>query len=187
MLTTLKNKVRAIVQDSAKTDYENFTYTNSKIFDISESNITEVTKITKNGTELGSGEYTYDSVNKQIEITVSLNNGDEIIVYFKATEYSDTELEDYITHSLVWISIFAHEDTDYEIEDNDIYPTPDNKTLDLIALISGILIKPDYNQYVLPNIRVVYNNKLSKEERIEKLITRYQIGLGVTDIIDFDK
>jgi hypothetical protein len=47
-------------------------------------------------------------------------------------------------------------------------------------------MKPDYSQYILPNLKVVYPRKMTKEERIEKLISQFQIGLGDNYILNFD-
>jgi hypothetical protein len=86
---------------------------------------------------------------------------------------------------------FTYDDKDYELEYEsgnvgNIVPTPDNRTTDLVALVASILIKPGYSQYNLPNLKVVYPEKMTKEERIEKLISKFQTGLGANYIINFD-
>ena len=141
-------------------------------------------RVYEDGVELGSGEYDYDADTEELEVTVSLSSGNEIVVKYNYYKYSDTELNSFVTASLVWISAFSYTQTDYEVEDDDIYPTPDQKTTDLIALISSILIKPDWTAYSLPNVKVAYSNRLSKEEKITKLISRFQMGIGVNEIIE---
>lgn len=187
MLTGVRQKIRAIVEDFGKSDFETFTYTTSNIFTLAESNINSITKVLKNGVALGSGQYDYDSTTNKITISASLVSGDIIEVDYTFSKYSNTELTEYIRASLVHISIFSHEsEIDYEIEGDDIDPTPDNKTLDLIALVSSIIIKPDYNLYRLPNLTVRYPRNVSKEDKIEKLIARFNRGLGVNDVLEFD-
>lgn len=187
MLSSIRIKIRSLITDLSKKDFEPFTYkSGDKIFTLSESNINTITKVEKNGAELGSGQYSYDSTNNIVEVLIALSSGDIITVRYTYYKYSDTELAGFIRASLVWLSIFSYaSETDYELEEDDIVPTPDNKTTDLIALISAILIQPDYTEYRLPNITVVYEGKETKEKRIEKLIMRFKRGLGVFGIIEF--
>lgn len=184
MLSDVRQKIRALVEDFEKSDFETFSYTISPVFTVAEDHLSSITKVLKNSVELGSGEYSFDSDTNKITVTVSLNSGDIIEVDYKYYKYSETELDEYIRASLVWISVSAYSQTDYEIENDDIYPTPDNKTLDLVSLISSILIKPDYTTYKLPNVTVIYNGRLPKDQKIQKLISRFKIGLGVFDTIE---
>jgi len=87
---------------------------------------------------------------------------------------------------LTWISIFDYQQSDFEIENGDIFPAPDNRSMDLIAIVSSILIKPDYSEYRLPNVTVRYPKTMDKEEKIEKLVNRYKFGLGVMDVLSWD-
>ena len=187
MLSEIRVKIRALVPDLSKNDFETFVYqSGDTIFILSESNINSILKITKNGTELGTGEYSYDSTNNEVEILVALSANDVIIVKYNYYKYSNTELNEYIRASLVWISIFGSCSEDYELEDDDIVPTPCNMHTDLIALISAILIQPDYTSYRLPNIQVTYSRKMPKEERIKRLIMKVTTsGIGVNDVLTF--
>ncbi len=178
-------KIRALITDLSKSDFETFSYTTSAIFTLSESNINPITKVLKNGTELGSGDYSYDSTTNKIEIIVSLIVEDIIEVDYTYYKYSDTELNEWIRASLVWISYYAFDETDYELESNEIFPTPSNTTNDLISLVSSILIKPDYTTYRLPTLTVSYPRTMSKDERIQKLITRFNHGMGVNGTLEF--
>ncbi|GAG74931.1 unnamed protein product [marine sediment metagenome] len=185
MLNQVRTKIRALIEDFTKSDFEVFTYTNSSIFILSESNIVSIVEVSKNSSVLGSGDYSYDSTTNKLTIIGSLIQGDIITVNYTYTKYSDTELTEYVRAAIVWISIFGYEETDYEIENDDFYPTPDNKTLDLFALISSIIIKPNYTIYRLPNLTVKYPRNKSKEEKIEKLIVRFNRGLGISEVIEF--
>ena len=194
MVSTIRQKIRALCEDVAKSGFEVFAYTTVATFTLAQPNLT-VLKVLKNGVELDSTEYDFDSVTNKITITPfsgnSLLSGDLIEVDFNYYKYSTIELNEYIRAALVWISVFCYDDKDYELDlqsagDDVIDPTPDNRTTDLIALIASIIIKPDFSQYKLPNVTVVYPRTMPKEQRIEKLIGKYQMGLGVNDIIQFD-
>lgn len=184
MLSQVRTKVRALIEDIAKSDFETFTYVNSSVFTLSESNIVSIVEVTKNSSALGSGEYSYDSITNKLTIIVSLIKGDIIIVNYTYTKYSDTELDGFITSALVWISVFSTCSQDFELETNTIEPTPTNREIDLITLITSILIKPDYSIYRLPNLTVRYPRTMPKEERIEKLILRFNRGLGIIDVLE---
>ena len=186
MLDTIRTKIRALIEDLTKSDIETFTYSSGdQIFILAEENISSIIKVEKNGTELGSGDYDFDSTTNELTIISSLSSGDLITCKYNFQKYSDTELNEFCRASLVWLSIYADCETDYELEDEEIVPTIDNKTSDLVALISAILIQPDYTRYSLPNLTVVYNGKETKEKRIEKLIVRFRRGLGVSSILEF--
>ena len=191
MLSIIRGKIRALVTDFPKTGFETFLYTTTPTFTIAQENIT-LTKVLLNGVEID--DYTFDTVTNKITVTVSaLDTTDVIEVDYTYYKYSNSELNEYIRSALVWISVYSSDDEDYELElaeesgeHNIISPTPDNRTTDLIALISSILIKPDYSQYKLPNVTVVYPRNMSKELRIEKLIGKFNVGLGINDVIEFD-
>jgi len=189
-IETLRAKIRALVNDIIKSDKESFTYTNPAIFTLAEENIESITQVTKNGVPLGLGEYSFDSELYEVEITPNtgndLVNGDVIIIYYTYYKYSTTELDEWIKASLVWMSVFDASENDFELENGDIFPTPDNRTLDLIVLIASILIKPDWTQYILPTLTVRYSHRISKEDRIEKLINRFTLGLGVSNVLEWD-
>jgi hypothetical protein len=189
MLDSIREKIRALVVDNEKSGFQTFVYTTTDIFTIAQTNI-EIIKVLLNGEE--TEDYTFDTITNKITMTVSgLTTSDVIEVDYTYTKYSDTELDGYIRSSLVFISVHCYDDKDYELEYEsgnvgNIVPTPDNRTTDLIALVASILIKPGYSQYNLPNLKVVYPEKMTKEERIEKLISKFQTGLGANYIINFD-
>ena len=187
MLTEIRTKIRALITDLEKTDFEPFTYYTSNIFPLAEENINSITQVLLNGVELGTGEYSYDSDTNKITITVTgLSSQDTIEVNYKYNKYSDTELTEFVRSALVWISYFASSKRDFELEDGEIYPTPENREEDLIALIASILIKPDYTTYKLPTITVVYEGRQPKDQKIQKLLSRFTFGLGINDVLNFD-
>ncbi len=185
MLDNTREKIRALVEDFQTSDFETFTYVNSSIFTLQEAHITEITIVLRNGNELGSGEYDYDTTTNKIEILVSLSEGDIIEVDYIFYKYSDNELNEYIRASLVWLNVFDYGEENYELGETDITPEPDSQTLDLIALVSSILIKPDYTTYRLPTMTVIYSGRIPKEQKIQKLVSRFKRGLGVNDVLEF--
>ncbi len=186
MLTKLRTKIRALVEDFSDTGFEIFDYTTSNIWTVAQSNIT-ISGILINGNEPASGEsYVYDSATGKITVTrASWLTTDKVEVDYAFNNYSDSELTEFIRAALVWISIYGTEESDYELETNGIYPTPDNRTLDLIALIASILIKPDFIKKKLPNLEVTYPRVKTKEQQIQELILMTDYGLGVWDVVNW--
>ena len=194
MVDSIRTKIRALVTDISKSGFETFTYTTSNVFTVAQENIT-ITEVLKDSVPLDPTEYSFDSVTNKITITPESGNalisGDIIEVDYTYYKYSNSELNEYIRASLVWISVFSAEPADYELDIESantvtIDPTPDNQSADLISLVASILIKPDYSQYNLPNLKVVYPRTMTKEVRIEKLIGKFNIGIGINQVIQFD-
>lgn len=189
-LQTIITKFRSLVLDFDTSSLETFSYTTSDIFTLEEGNITAIAGVYKNGIELESGEYSFNSTTNKLTITLSSGDafaqGDIIEVDYTFNKYSDTECLNYIRNALVHISISSYGDDDYELESDGIYPTPSNKTNDLISLVASILAKPDYLEYRLPNLTVKYPRTMVKEDKVEKLITKFQMGLGVSEMITYE-
>ena len=180
--------VRQLAEDFSRTQAPGdiFTYTTSAIFTLSEENVIAITDVFRNGTALTTSDWTFDSGTNKITITDSLIADDEILIQYTYYKYSDTELNGYIRNALVFISVFGSCEEDYELETDAIEPTPDNKTTDLIALIASILINPDWSSYKLPNVTVNYPKTMTKEAKIEELISKFYRSNGVWDMIQWD-
>lgn len=184
-LEEIRLKVRALIGDFLFVKSEYFEYTTSSIFTLCVSNITEISEVLVNGVALGSAEYSYDTTTHKIEILASLTTGDQIEVVYKAYKYTDSELDQYITAGIVYVSVFNPEcETDFEIEEGDIYPTPENKDNDLISIVTAVFIKPEYESYKLPTISVTYPKQMAKEERIRRIVKEFYRSLGVNDVIE---
>lgn len=182
MLAEIMGKIRALVGDApAKNSFEVFTYTVSGIFTIAEQNITLTTVLINN---VETSDYSYNASNGKITVTASgLSSGDIVQVDFTYSNYSDTELKEYLRAALTYISIYSADDQDLEIEDESIYPTPSNSLEDLIAIITSIIIKPNFAKKTVAGNTTVYPKTMSKEKMIEEKIVRFNRGLGVTGII----
>jgi len=190
LLPQIRSKIRGLVRDFAKSDFQTFNYETSNIFTLAEPNINSIDSVLRNGAELGSGEYSYNSITNKIIIDLASGNdftvGDIVEVDYTFNKYSNTEINKYIESALVWISLFSSGDDDYELEDEDIFPVPGNKTTDLIAIIASILIKPNYSEYKLPTLTVKYPKTVSKEDRIQKIISRFDMGIGFNGTITYE-
>ena len=187
MIEKIIEKIRALIGDFSNTSFDIFEYTTSNIFTIVQSNITSIDKVLKNGDALTSGEYSFNSTTNKITITLAsgseFSSGDKLEVDYTYSEYSDSELKEFIRASLVWISVYSDDKNDYELQNDNIYPTPDNKSTDLISLVASILIKPNYVEKRLPNLTIKYPKTMSKEEVIEKLVIRFNRGIGEVSTI----
>lgn len=189
-LQLIINKFRGLVGDFGETEFQTFTYSTSDVFTLAESNITEILSVSINSVELASGEYDYDSTTNKLTLTLAsgseASSGDFLEVNYTFNKYSDAEAKQYIQSALVHISISSYGDDDFELESDGIYPTPSNKSNDLISLIASMLAKPEYTEYRLPNLTVKYPRTMMKDERIEKIIAKFQMGLGISDIITYE-
>ena len=175
MLTKIIAKVRAIISDRLKTDSEVFEYVSSLVFQLTEVNITDVSKVTINQAELDSGEdFTLETSTLKVTLNAMPTVGDEIEVFFTYYEkYSDTELTEYIRAALVYCNIYG--DTNFDLDDLGgsayaIEPTPSQREEDLISLITATLILPEYSSYKLDTISVTFPRQQDKETKIRKLV-----------------
>lgn len=188
MVDKILEKIRSLISDWSKEDFHIFSYTNSNIFTLPEANASSVTSVLINGNTLQSGEsFSFNSTTKQVTVVgVDFSTGDSVEINYIFNEYSNTNLQEYIIASLCWLSIFGDCSQDFEFEDGDIYPSPENKTCDLIAIIASILINPDCHEYKLGDITVKCPVKKPKEEKIEDLIDKFNLGIGAVGVIEIN-
>ena len=190
MLESIITKIRALVTDNSQSGFETFIYTTSPIFTIAQNNLT-IVKVLLDGNV--TTDYTFDTVTNKITITATgLETSFVIEVDYTYFKYSNTELDGYIRSALVFLSVYSKDDNfEFELEgesagDSEVVPTMDSHTGDLVSLVASILIKPSYISYKLPNLTVTYPVKMPKEERIEKLIGKFNEGIGINEVIQFD-
>ena len=187
MLNDLRSKIRALIEDNGEVGVEVFRYTNSNIFTLAEPNISEITKTLVNGNILGSGEDSdYDSETHKVTVTgVDYSTGDTTEFTYTFFKYSDTELNQFIRASLVWLNIyhFSDENFEYDLTADEIFPDMSGKDIDMVAIIASILIKPDYTSYKLPNLSVTYPDDVNKMDKIQDFITGVKTGIGAVGVI----
>ena len=181
-ITTL---VRQIIRDFSHTQApgDTFTYSSSSVFTLTESNPITISNVLHNDSELGSGEYSFDSDTNKITISASLTSGDTIeIQYTYYPDYSDTEIENYIKATLIHLSINHY----YTLEidgSGDIYPEITEQEKNLIAFLAATLIEPNNESYALPDLRVSVPNNLPTDELIRRAIANFKHeGRGYMDL-----
>lgn len=179
----IRQKIRALTEDMGSVQYEVFRGNNYKP---NEFNISEIKALYINDeiTE----DYNYDGDLNEIVIDkTGFSDSDLVRVEYIYHDFSDKEILGYIEAALTWISIFSYKSKDYDVQDEGyIYPQPDSHTEDLIAIIASILMKPNYSSYSSSSVTVRYPKDISKEKKIERLINKFNTGLGVNTIIDIN-
>ncbi len=186
MVTQIIAKIRAVLQDNSLTSFESYSASGNS-FVIAQENATAVNSVTVAGTTISSGEYDYDISSQTVTIdSGSVATGDAVIINFSYYKYSDDELINYIKTAIIYMGDYNYNPI-FEVTsgEEDIYPIPDKKEQNLIATIVGILINPDWSSYRTSSIQVVYPNKMTKDEKIEKLVSRFKrTAEGIGGIIN---
>ena len=182
-IDAIKGKIRALCSDFLQYTSEVRIKEEEDVFTLSEEKINSVVTVKING--VATTDYTYSSTYGTIETTASgFTVGDAVEIFYGYYSYTSTELDSYIRASLVFISLYSSIYTDYELEDDEIFPTPDNAVTDLICIIASILIKPNYKKYSLPGgVTIDYPKNICKEDKIQKLIREFEAGNGITDLL----
>jgi hypothetical protein len=184
MFDKIRERIRQIILDNSKSTFETFIATDSNIFSISQDNIIDVTNITVNGISIGNA-YSLDGNNVTLE-SGTFSTNDVVIIYFDYTKWSDSELDSYILSTLTYLDSYTYPISFIAESGNlNIYPIPNRKEQSLISLIASILIQPNFSQYQTSSVNVRYPRTMTKEERIEKLISKFKFSKeGISGIID---
>jgi hypothetical protein len=187
-VSTIKSKIRQVIEDSATTETDIFTYESSKIFTLTESSAIAITDVLVNENTSGVT-YTYNSTTKKVTITSSLTSGDTIqIDYTCYKNYSDAELLNYIQSALTHLSVNNYADFEYDIPDDAIYPDLETREENLIVMIASILINPDNKSLRLPNISISVPNDYPVNMKISKLIASFKRDKeGVFSLLYYNK
>lgn len=176
-LLNILAKIRNIIGENAVSDKDIFVFESSRVFTLGDINVQEVTAVLKNGTEVDeSGNWSYSSTTNKLtfENDYSFTVGDTIEVqYTKYPNYSDDELTGYLKASLSWISVYKYKT--FFIANNQVTPIPSEDEENLIALVAGVLIKPDNKSYKLPDLGVqVPINSVPIEQMIAQIVSRFK-------------
>jgi hypothetical protein len=186
-------KVRNLVDDllnaAGRQEFDFLSISSSKVFTLSESNVTASTvKVYKNGSLWSTDNYTFDSATNQIiveeESGEELEVGDTLLVIFSFyKKYSDTEIEAYIKAAIICLSVEQYKT--FTISESDlIFPTPTEIEENLIAVVASILMQGGIQQYRTPELSITFQDSDSKEVRITKLIKKYKKTYGILEYID---
>ena len=172
-LDSLTSKVRYLIGDASTTYRDVFTYDTSSIFTLSESNGVSITSVLVNDVEIGTSEYSYSSTTNKVTITKSLVSGDTTeIRYTSYSNYSDTELKDYIQAALVHLSINNY--FTFLVRNSTILPEPTDNEENLIVAITAVLIDVPVRMKRLPDITITYPENLGKYDRIRQMIASFK-------------
>lgn len=183
-MQTIITKIRALIGDRLVPGSDIYTYGNSKVFTLSEGNIGAVVDVFRNDVD-SSVTYTYNSASCKLTVTSALTTGDTVqIDYTYYGNYSDTEITDYIQAALIHLCNNNYYNFEYDSVTDDIYPTPEPREENLIALITSLLIEPDNKKIRLPDITITGPEDLPTDRKIARAIARFKKDShGIFDII----
>jgi len=173
-MTNLINKIRTLIADNLTTITDIFTYENSKVFSLTENNVSAVTEVYVNDVS-SAVTYSYSSTANKVTITSSLNTGDTVKIEYSAYQnYSDSEITAYIQAALIHLSINNYYNFEYDSTTDDIYPSLQSKEENLVAIVTSLLINPDNRTIRLPDLTINLPNDLPTDQKIAKTIARYK-------------
>jgi hypothetical protein len=187
-ISTIISKVRNVIQENSITDSDIFIYDASSVFRLSDENVVAISHVYKNDVELSeSANWSYSSLTNRITFICSLTSGDVLEVeYTKYPNYSDTEITSFIKLALYHLSVNSY--STFEVNSDDINPEPEEREENLIALITGVLIKPNNITYRLPDLSISPANKYSTEDMIRQVIASFKRDTsGIFTNIDHNK
>lgn len=185
LISTLRTKLRAVIQDTSKSSFESF-IASGTTFTIAQENADAVTSVTVKGNTSGVS-YSYYVESQIVTLTdASVADGDAVVIYYTYKKYSDTELNDYIRSAIFWMDVFNYlPHFDISSGDEEIYPIPYPKEQNLIIIVASILINPDWMEYRTATVTIRYPRTQTKEEKIESIITKFMFSrIGIAEIIN---
>ena len=177
--------VRGLIDDQTRTDgRDSYIYSSSNIFTLTEDFVSSSTiAVFKNGVELSGGDYTYDSDNNTITISVSLSENDTILItydYYK--KYSDTELKGYLASSLVYFPQYRYKKTFQINADDKIVAVnnydPTTNELYFIVTIASIVVDPQNIRITIPDLGISPKRDMSDQEQIKVSFRNFMNFVG---------
>jgi hypothetical protein len=188
-INTVTTKVRMLINDALQTSQPGdiFTYENTRVFTLTEANVVAIVKVYLNDIETTAYDYdeTTNKVTFEASLTMSIDDVVEIVYTYYAN-YSDAELASYIQSSIMHLSMSDIEDWTIE-EDNVIYPEPNDREVNLIALVAAILINPQNTSIRLPDISITGAKDLSTMDKVTRLIANYKKNTGIVGVFDMNR
>jgi len=184
-LTNIESIVRNLIGDDSHTmsPGDIFIYSTSAVFTLTESSVISVSTVLHNDAELGSGEWSYDSDTNKVTVSASLTSSDIIeIRYTYYPNYSVTEIQNQVKSAISHLSINNYKT--WIIQNDTIFPEPEEREKNLIGVIASILINPPIQVYRLPDITLNYPREINMHDKISKTISIFKKNVhGVFDII----
>jgi len=169
-------KVKFLV-GSLVAGYDVFEYTSNGVFTLTEPNATAASiKVYKAGILYGN--WTFSATSNKITFT-GLTAGNVVEIFYDSSKYSDTQIGNYIRSALVYVSVNNYKE--FEVNGSSIFPTPDEKESNVIALIACILIKPNISSYKTSEVSIVFEKAKCKEDKIIDVMRSVKTHNGITE------
>lgn len=181
-LTNVETKVRNLIGDNSQSSEDVFEYTTSNVFPLSEPNPISVTDVSVNDVS-SSVTYTYNSSTKKVTVSSSLSTGDSVKVqYTSYANFSSTEIQAYVQAALNFLSVFNY--YTWEVVNSSVYPEPEPREVNLIAMVTQLIIDPDNKSYRLPDVGVSVPKDRPLHDKIGALVATFKRDChGVFEII----
>ena len=180
---------RGLIQDKIKTDGRDAEICNDQtVFTITQPFIDSSTiSVFKNGTQLSSGAFTYNSDNNQVTIPTAVKNDVIIITYSYYEKYSDSEIQEFLESSLSYFPQYQYKKT-FIIDDNDKIVAinglnPTKEELYFIAGIASIVIDPQNVKISIPDLSITARRDESDLDQIKRAFRNFKNFVGA---ISFD-
>ena len=192
-MESILQKIRALIEDNLKADgieSWDFDYElKEKLIRLSEANVDEDSiAVKKNGVVWDDDNYSFNADTAEITIAESsgetLEVGDNLLVSFSYyAKYSETELESYVRAAITTLSTENYSPT-FKLTNATLFPTATESQENLIAVVAAILIKPNLRAYRTADLQIQYNEGLSKEKKISRLVMVAKKTFGVLGYVD---
>lgn len=181
-MTNVETKVRSLIGDTSQSSEDVFEYTTSNVFTLSESNVISVSDVSVNDVS-SSVTYSYSSSTNKVTVTSALSTGDTVKVqYTSYASFSSTEIQSYVEAALSFLSVFNY--YTWEVVNSTIYPEPEPREVNLIAMVTALIIDPDNKSYRLPDIGVSVPKDKPLHDKIGALIGAFKRDChGVFEIL----
>ena len=183
--TSVIRIIRGLIEDKLRTDgRDSEIYKTNNVFYLTEDFVSSSTiTVFKNGSELSPGDFTYDSDNNSVTISVSLSDNDTILIrYHYYKKYSETELEGFLESSLVYFPQYKYKKTFTVNDDSKIVAVnnydPTTEELYFIATIASIVIDPQNIKISIPDLSISPKRNMSDQEQIKISFRNFKNFIG---------
>jgi len=174
-MNNIRTKIRQLLGDVSTSISDIFTYGSTKVFTLTENNVIAITSIFINDVEISDSSFSFDSTTNKITLTSTMLSGDIVEVkYTYYPNYSTTEITNYVQCALVHLSVNNYTDFQYDSDDDAIYPTPEVREENIIAIITALLMTPENKSITLPDISIRVPNDLPLNDKIRKSIAMFK-------------
>ena len=185
---SVTNIIRGLIDDKLRIDgRDSYIYQGDSVFTLTEDFVSSSTiTVFKNGTQLSSGDFSYDSDNNQVTISASLSNNDTILIkYHYYKKYSETEIKGYLESSLAYFPQYQYKKT-FVINSSDEIAAvnnydPSTEELYFIATIASIVIDPQNIKISIPDLGITPKRDSSDQDQIKVSFRNFKNFIGTVD------